>query len=360
MDCLVEIVAAKPAAGSAATRNETNGTINNFRGGIWRESVATEHQRDEDSIPSWQSIFRDMGLLHSLPSLPCDIQSKIINTKVSDSVHVSGSDGESNLRKNEGNGEASVAIDSSSNRNLHSEHAGIDEVDSTALPYLQIYKPASVADQKSLASSLKSDLPAAGGKAPTQAQMQMQRQKSKAARNRYAQRVLDASPKTTAPLTDGILTKAEEKASMMVKHFPLPRASPARDLLIVFTTCNLLSMTVLALDYLGHSLDVADLVIVDDHSVDGTVEYLIKKGYFVLTKDTPAGLTDSWNKGYYLAVAMGYKYVVFANNDILVPKGAVRELRRVLMTEALVVPLTTYKGAGHNPSQVQISCNQKR
>jgi glycosyltransferase involved in cell wall biosynthesis len=147
---------------------------------------------------------------------------------------------------------------------------------------------------------------------------------------------------------------------MMAKHFPLPRASPTRDLLIVFTTCNLLSMTVLALDYLGHSLDVADLVIVDDHSVDGTVEYLIKKGYFVLTKDTPSGLTDSWNKGYYLAVAMEYKYVIFANNDILVPKGAVRELRRVLMKEALVVPLTTYKGAGHNPSQVQISRNQKR
>lgn len=30
----------------------------------------------------------------------------------------------------------------------------------------------------------------------------------------------------------------------------------------------------------------------------------MKKGYFVIRKDKPMGLTDSWNKGYQLAVSM--------------------------------------------------------
>lgn len=47
-----------------------------------------------------------------------------------------------------------------------------------------------------------------------------------------------------------------------------------------------------------------------------------------------------------------YNYLIFANNDILVPQGAVDMCRRSLLTEPLVVPLTTKKGAGHNPSQV--------
>lgn len=48
----------------------------------------------------------------------------------------------------------------------------------------------------------------------------------------------------------------------------------------------------------------------------------------------------------------GYKYIIFANNDILVPYGAIHALRRDLLNEVLVVPLTTLKGAGHNPGQV--------
>lgn len=43
-----------------------------------------------------------------------------------------------------------------------------------------------------------------------------------------------------------------------------------KDTLIVFTTCNHIDMTVLALEYLKHSVDVSDLVIVDDFSIDGT------------------------------------------------------------------------------------------
>jgi hypothetical protein len=50
----------------------------------------------------------------------------------------------------------------------------------------------------------------------------------------------------------------------------LPDFKSSKDTLIVFTTCNHLDMTVLALEYLIHSLDVANLVIVDDFSLDGT------------------------------------------------------------------------------------------
>lgn len=49
---------------------------------------------------------------------------------------------------------------------------------------------------------------------------------------------------------------------------------------------------------------------------------------------------------------MGYKNLIFLNNDVLVPRGAIAELRTDLEDNALVVPLTTTKGAGHNPAQV--------
>ena len=38
----------------------------------------------------------------------------------------------------------------------------------------------------------------------------------------------------------------------------------------MFTTCNHIEMTVLALEYLKHSVDIIDLVIIDDFSIDGT------------------------------------------------------------------------------------------
>lgn len=99
----------------------------------------------------------------------------------------------------------------------------------------------------------------------------------------------------------------------------------------------------------------------------------------MLEKEEALGLTHSWNVGYRfdfsllsslfaclqlssllfclvvlnlfrIGKILKYKYLIFANNDILVPQGAVDMCRRGLLTEALVVPMTTKKGAGHNPS----------
>jgi hypothetical protein len=131
---------------------------------------------------------------------------------------------------------------------------------------------------------------------------------------------------------------------------------PLNEMLIVLTTCNQLNMTILALDYLKDSFSEADLIIVDDYSVDGTPEYLIKKGYTVITKDHAKGLTDSWNKGYEFANVMKYKYVIFTNNDVLLTSTTVKVMKEDLKNEALVGPLTTLIGAGHNPSQVYLYC----
>lgn len=75
--------------------------------------------------------------------------------------------------------------------------------------------------------------------------------------------------------------------------------------------------------YLKRSSHLADIIIVDDDSTDGTASYFIKKGFHVMTKGSARGLTHSWNIAYRYAVSMEYKYVIFCNNDALVSTGAI-------------------------------------
>lgn len=124
-------------------------------------------------------------------------------------------------------------------------------------------------------------------------------------------------------------------------------------ILIIYTTCNQLPMTILSLQFLRNTDKLADLLVVDDHSTDGTVEYLQKRGFAVITKPKATGLTDSWNIGYRVAVALGYKNVIFTNNDVLLTTGSVALMYQGLREYGLVVPLTTDKGAGHHPAQVR-------
>lgn len=53
------------------------------------------------------------------------------------------------------------------------------------------------------------------------------------------------------------------------------------------------------------------------------------------------------------ALQMGYKYVIYTNNDVIVPSGAIDIMRIMLNKNVLVVPLSTTEGAGHNPGQVR-------
>lgn len=129
-------------------------------------------------------------------------------------------------------------------------------------------------------------------------------------------------------------------------------SSSKGEVLIVYTTCNQLSMTILSLQFLRNTDKIADIIVIDDHSTDGTVEYLQKNGFAVVSKPKATGLTDSWNIGYRLAVALGYKHVLFTNNDVLLTAGAVHLMHYGLKSHSLVVPLTTDKGSGHHKQQV--------
>lgn len=124
------------------------------------------------------------------------------------------------------------------------------------------------------------------------------------------------------------------------------------DTLLIVTTLNHFSMTSKLLESLNRVKDDFDLLFIDDSSSDGTAEYLIKKGYAVIHHETPKGLTYSWNIGYRLSRILGYKYLVLSNNDVILPNGAIGAMRDVLINDvSVVVPLSTDKGAGHNPSQ---------
>jgi hypothetical protein len=54
-------------------------------------------------------------------------------------------------------------------------------------------------------------------------------------------------------------------------------AKTKQDTLMVFTTCNHLEITVLAIASLERGRDKYDVLVVDDYSVDGTPDYLIKQ-----------------------------------------------------------------------------------
>jgi hypothetical protein len=67
--------------------------------------------------------------------------------------------------------------------------------------------------------------------------------------------------------TEQCITICQNMMESLMKH---------SDTLFVFTTCNHLEMSVRSLESLQQSSDSFDIVVVDDHSIDGTVDYLIK------------------------------------------------------------------------------------
>jgi glycosyltransferase involved in cell wall biosynthesis len=131
-------------------------------------------------------------------------------------------------------------------------------------------------------------------------------------------------------------------------------------ILLVITTFNQSEYTKLCFESLKKLDDNFDVLVVDDCSSDNTVELCKEYGYEVITKDEGKGLTDSWNLGYNRFKEKlhfkydGYDYLIIANNDILIPKGALSELVSVFekWPYTLVVPTSTTKGVGHN-SQFQ-------
>jgi hypothetical protein len=129
--------------------------------------------------------------------------------------------------------------------------------------------------------------------------------------------------------------------------------SSQSDTLIAVTVSDQLATTIACLESLRVAAAAvgADIVVIDDHSVDGTEIYLRKRGYFVVSRPKSTGLSVSWNVAYDMATTLGYHYLFIVNNDIIVPVNALKELRTLLARNAMVIPTTTLRGAGHNAIQ---------
>lgn len=126
-------------------------------------------------------------------------------------------------------------------------------------------------------------------------------------------------------------------------------------ILFCITTYNQLEYTKLFYDSLQGVNDVEyELLVVDDFSDDDTVQWCKEKNITLIEKEKPYGLTHSWNLAYdYFKNNKQYQYLIIANNDILVPNGALSEMVKVFerYPASVVVPLSTKKGVGHNPVQ---------
>lgn len=127
----------------------------------------------------------------------------------------------------------------------------------------------------------------------------------------------------------------------------------SKQLLICFTTANQWPYTKQCL----LSLQAAKLriphqvLIVDDASEDGTPQFCEDMGYQVIRKSKPAGVTDSWNRAYRAFVEGDYEFLVIANDDVLIPCGALERLIKPLSRFDLVGPMSSDFGAGHQPAQ---------
>jgi len=125
------------------------------------------------------------------------------------------------------------------------------------------------------------------------------------------------------------------------------------NVLVILTTFNQSDITRQCLESLQLISDGHDVLIIDDKSTDDTIELCKEYDVDYIAKDVGRGLTDSWNEGYQYFKEHNYEYFVIANNDILIPNLALTEMKGVLSNWpcSLVVPLSTEKGAGHNPMQ---------
>ena len=133
--------------------------------------------------------------------------------------------------------------------------------------------------------------------------------------------------------------------------------------LLVITTYNESEYTKLCFNSLKNLEDDIDVLVIDDYSTDNTVDLCNEYGYEVITKKEGRGLNDSWNRGYYEFKSRwiknksgfddNYDYFILANNDILIPRGAITELKKTFAKWpfSLVVPTSTTNGVGHNREQ---------
>ena len=124
--------------------------------------------------------------------------------------------------------------------------------------------------------------------------------------------------------------------------------------LLAVTTYNQLEYTKIFYESFKQlDSNLCDLIIFDDCSTDETASWCKEVNIKVVTKQKGKGLTDSWNSAYKYFKEHGYEYLILANNDILIPKGAIEELCKTIdrWPGSMVTPITTEEGCGHNKVQ---------
>lgn len=122
--------------------------------------------------------------------------------------------------------------------------------------------------------------------------------------------------------------------------------------LLAFTTANQLEYNIKGLrSILENKPENVDVVVYDDASNDGTVDWCKSNNIKIVTKEHAMGLTHSWNLAYMKFKTENYKHLMFSNSDIVVPKDALEEILRQNEKFIIVSPLSTKKGVGHQPKQ---------
>jgi hypothetical protein len=110
------------------------------------------------------------------------------------------------------------------------------------------------------------------------------------------------------------------------------------------------NITQMMLVSLASTHDDFDIILVDDHSdfdIPGIAEIW---GVDVLrwgnVRDGPMGLTHTWNLVWQYALDRGYKNLIIANNDILIPDGTIDKLTRSLSSGNWDVLIPTVSARG--------------
>ena len=123
-------------------------------------------------------------------------------------------------------------------------------------------------------------------------------------------------------------------------------------ILFAITTYNQLHYTKLCLENLPKedNYEIHPLII-DDDSDDNTIEWCKSNNIEYIKKDSPKGITHSFNVACkYFKDNTQYDYLVISNNDVLVPEGAFSELANMLNRWPFTIacPMSTQKGVGIN------------
>jgi GT2 family glycosyltransferase len=125
--------------------------------------------------------------------------------------------------------------------------------------------------------------------------------------------------------------------------------------LVAITTYNQLEYTRRMLESI-RALPTApfELLLVDDASHDETVAFCRAWGVeHIIAKETPAGVTDSWNRAYAYFKAGTWQNLFLANNDVLLAPNAM-EIMVDLLTQrpkSIVGPVCNPEGAPYNTEQ---------